>query len=178
MDLDEKLRAASPDKYGSNYDQHLLEQYRLYVEMTDRISHRRQNANGFGLSINTALFGIVGLVVSRCTPGQVLTLITAISVAGMLMCYAWYRLICSYRDLNTAKFKVIHAIEARLPIAPYAAEWLAAGEGQNPKLYKPFSHIELWIPRVFMMAYGAALLYSILMLIVQMAAGGHTLSTG
>ena len=167
MDLDEKLRAASPDKYGSNYHQHLLEQYRLYVEMTDRISHRRQNANGFGLSINTALFGIVGLVVSRCTPGQVLTLITAISVAGILMCYAWYRLICSYRDLNTAKFAVIHAIESRLPIAPYAAEWLAAGEGKNPKLYKPFSHIEIWIPRIFMLAYLAAMIYGAVMLIVQ-----------
>ncbi len=178
MNIEEKLRAASPEQYGDNYGAHLMEQYRLYVEMADRISHRRQTANGFGLSINTGLLGVVGLVASRCTPSQMLPMIAAIAVAGIVMSYGWYRLICSYRDLNTTKFAVIHAIEARLPIAPYAAEWLAVGEGQNPKLYKPFSHIEVWIPRVFMMAYGAALLYSVIMLIVQMAAGGGAVSTG
>lgn len=171
MNLDETLRSASPEQYGVNYGQHLLEQYRLYVEMTDRISHRRQTANGFGLSINTALLGIVGLVASRCTPSQVFTMIAVISVAGLLMSYGWYRLLCSYRDLNTAKFAVIHAIEKHLPIAPYAAEWLAAGEGKNPKLYKPFTHIEVGIPRIFMLAYLASLLYSVVMLIVQWCMG-------
>jgi len=85
MNLDEKLQSASPEKYGGNYGQHLLEQYTLYVEMADRISHRRQNANGFGLSINTAILGIVGLVASRCTPNQMFTMIAVISVAGMLI---------------------------------------------------------------------------------------------
>lgn len=167
MNLEERLGAASPESYGSNYAEHLLEQYKLYVEMADRISQRRQTANGFGLSINTALLGIVGFVVSRCTPHQVLAFIAVISVTGILMSYGWYRLLCSYRDLNTAKFAVIHAIESRLPIAPYAAEWLAAGEGKNSKLYKPFSHIEVWIPRVFILAYTIALTYSVAILVVQ-----------
>lgn len=83
------------------------------------------------------------------------------------MSYAWYRLLCSYRDLNTARFAVIHAIESRLPIAPYAAEWLAAGQGENPKLYKPFSHVEIWIPRLFMLGYLASLICSVVMLIVR-----------
>ena len=167
MNIDDKLQSISPEDYGDNYGQHLLEQYSLYVEMTDRISQRRQNANGFYLSINTALLGIVGFVASRCTPGQVFTMIAVISVAGMLMSYGWYRLLCSYRDLNTAKFAVIHAIEKQLPIAPYAAEWKAAGEGKSSKLYKPFTHIEIGIPRVFMLAYLASLLYSAVMLVVQ-----------
>jgi len=172
MNLEEKLQSASPEAYGSSYGQHLLEQYKLYVEMADRISQRRQNANGFGLSINTALLGIVGLVASRCPPGQMFTMITVISVAGMLMSYEWYQLLRSYRDLNTAKFAVIHAIEKHLPIAPYAAEWLAAGEGKNSKLYKPLTHIEVVIPRIFMLVYLASLLYSVVMLIVQWCMGG------
>jgi len=167
MNFEEKLRPVTPEQYGSNYDQHLLEQYKLYVEMADRISHRRQNANGFGLSINTALLGIVGLVASRCTRGQMFMTIAVISVVGMLMSYGWYRLLCSYRDLNTAKFRVIRFIESRLPIAPYVAEWQAAGEGKNPKLYKPFTHIEVGIPRIFILAYLVSLVYSIGMLIVQ-----------
>lgn len=167
MTLEDKLISATPEQYGNCHCEHMLEQYKLYVEMMDRISHRRQTANGFGLSINTALLGIVGLVAARCTPTQLYVMVTVIAVAGVLMCYAWYRLVRSYRDLNTAKFKVIHAIEARLPISPYAAEWLAAGEGKNAKLYKPFSHIEMWIPRIFMLAYLAAGAYSVVMLIVQ-----------
>lgn len=172
MNLEEQLRGASPEAYGSSYGEHLIEQYKLYVEMADRISHRRQSANGFGLSINTALLGIIGLVSGRCSPDQVFAMIAVISVAGALVSFGWYRLLCSYRDLNTAKFAVIHAIESRLPIAPYAAEWLAAGEGKNPKLYKPFSHIEVWIPRVFMLAYAVALVYAVVMLIIHWSSGG------
>lgn len=167
MTLEEKLRVLSREDYGASYGQHLLEQYKLYVEMADRISQRRQIANGFCLSINTAMLGIVGLAASRCTPGQVFVMIGVISLAGILTTYGWYRLLCSYRDLNTAKFAVIHAIEAHLPIAPYAAEWVAAGEGKNPRFYKPFSHIEVWIPRVFMVVYVVALIYCIVALIVQ-----------
>jgi hypothetical protein len=39
----------------------------------------------------------------------------------------WYRLVRSYKDLNSAKFKVIHEIEKSLPISPYDAEWEAVG---------------------------------------------------
>lgn len=178
MNMEEKLRSASPGSYGSDYGQHLLEQYKLYVEMADRISHRRQSANGFCLSINTALLGILGLVATRCTYVQVLTMIALISVTGALMSYGWYRLLRSYRDLNTAKFKVIHAIESRLPIMPYAAEWIAVGGGKNAKLYKPFSHIEIWIPRLFMGAYTIAFLYGVTALTVQAwTIGLHTAAT-
>ncbi|MEO0973262.1 MAG: hypothetical protein AAFX85_09215, partial [Pseudomonadota bacterium] len=34
----------------------MLEQYKLYVEMTDRISQRRGAANTFFLTLNTAVF--------------------------------------------------------------------------------------------------------------------------
>ena len=36
MNIDETLRSASPEQYGGNYGEHLLEQYKLYVEMADR----------------------------------------------------------------------------------------------------------------------------------------------
>jgi|LDZU01.1.fsa_nt_gi hypothetical protein len=167
MNIEERLLTASLDTYGENYREHLLEQYKLYVEMSDRISQRRQNANVFSLSINTALLGIVGLVTSQGTDGQVLTMIAAISIAGFLTSFGWYRLLRSYRDLNTAKFAVIHAIESYLPIAPYNAEWLAVGEGKDPRIYRPFSYIEVWIPHIFMLFYGAAIIYSLLLLIAR-----------
>ncbi|CAD7855405.1 MAG: hypothetical protein [Olavius algarvensis Gamma 1 endosymbiont] len=70
----------------------------------------------------------------------------------------WYRLVRSYRDLNSTKYKVIHEIEKSLPISPYDAEWEAVGRGEDPKLYSPFTHIEVFIPWVFIVLYFVAFL--------------------
>ena len=77
----------------------------------------------------------------------------AAALAGCVLSFTWYRLIRSYRDLNTAKFRVIHAIENRLPLQAYRAEWLAVGEGHRPDLYLPFTHIETKVPWAFMALY-------------------------
>ncbi len=137
--------------YATNEKQqaHLLDQYKLYVEMADRISARRQTANSYFLSINTALVGFVGYITSK-ESGDYYWLLP---VAGVALSYLWYRLIRSYRDLNTAKFKVIHEIEKALPLSPYDAEWEAIGRGEQPKLYKPFTHIETGVPWVFILLH-------------------------
>ena len=70
-------------------------------------------------------------------------------MAGVL-CYLWYRMVRSYRDLNSAKFKVIHAIERQLPLRPYDAEWESVERGKNPKLYLPFTHVEGVVPWLFL----------------------------
>lgn len=72
-----------------------------------------------------------------------------LGIAGISVCFLWSRLIRSYKDLNSAKFKVIHVIEKRLPLSPYDAEWIAMGEGKNPDLYKPVTHIEIAVPWIF-----------------------------
>src|SRR3989442_10768421 len=48
------LKAAAPTSEAA------LEQYKLYVEMADRISARRQTANEFFLSVNTAIVALLG----------------------------------------------------------------------------------------------------------------------
>jgi hypothetical protein len=76
-----------------------------------------------------------------------------LAAGGMALSVLWEALITSYRNLNTAKFKVIHMIEERLPISPYEAEWIAMEEGKNPKLYRPISHIEQGVPYIFMVLH-------------------------
>jgi hypothetical protein len=128
-----------------DYQAHLLEQYKLYVGMADKISERRQSANSYFLSLNTALLGFVGYItLNNCNEFMWL-----MGVAGCTLSYFWYRLIRSYRDLNTAKFLVVHKIEKKLPLNPYDAEWEAMGRGENSKLYKPITHIEIGVPWVF-----------------------------
>jgi hypothetical protein len=64
----------------------------------------------------------------------------------------WHRIITSYRDLNTVKFKVIHELEREMPAALYDYEWQKAEEGRG-KAYHPLTHLERWVPVVFMLLY-------------------------
>lgn len=138
-----------------------FEQYKLYVEMTDRISSRRQNANSFFLSINTAIVALVSYVQLGNIDSEIFKLHWIIAISGIFVSYMWYRLIRSYRDLNSAKFKVIHHIEQILPLRPYDAEWLAVGLGKNPKLFLPFTHIEIGIPWMFILIHLIVLIVTI-----------------
>lgn len=131
---------------NEKYQSHLLDQYKLYVEMADRVSARRQSANSYFLSVNSAILAFVGYVTSKDSSDYLWLL----GISGVTLSYLWFRLIRSYRDLNTAKFEVIHAIEKRIPISPYNAEWEAMGRGKDPRLYKPISHIESGVPWVFL----------------------------
>lgn len=133
-----------------------LEQYRLYVEMTDRISARRQTANSFFLALNSAIISLGGYAVVKQGTTVPDALIWLTSASGVLLSGLWLRLILSYRDLNTRKFLVIHAMERTLPFRPYDAEWEAVGRGTNRLFYLPFTHIELWIPVAFMVLHIAA----------------------
>jgi hypothetical protein len=160
IDLDKSLYRIPPDKYGAEYQNHLLEQYKLYVQMADKISERRQSANSFFLTVNTALIAFLGLVASPNVGGDAgvaasppLPWVLVVSAAGVALCYSWFRLVRSYKDLNSGKFKVVHAIESRLPASPYDAEWEAVGRGEDPMLYLPFTHVEIWIPWVFAALY-------------------------
>jgi len=131
----------------------LLEQYKLYVEMADRVSARRGSANTFFLTLNTTAVTAIGLLWSGHLRES--KWILAFLFVGLLIeCVAWFWLLRSYRQLNSAKYAVVGALEERLPASPYwSAEWMALGEGRDPARYWPLSHIEQWIPSLFAIIY-------------------------
>lgn len=158
MPLEDKLFRVSPNGYGEAYQAHLLEQYKMFVESADRISQRRQEANKFFLTINTALLAVLGGILGCDSQSLGLWLFLPVAAAGLVLCYVWYRLVLSYKGLNAGKFEVIHAIEKELPLALFDAEWRQIGKGNDPKKYKPFSEIETWIPWIFAAFYGAMII--------------------
>ncbi len=135
---------------GVSDSSHLIEQYKLYVEMADRISQRRGMTNTFFLTFNTAIVAaLAGLF--QHMPSNISV---AIYLAASIMAVTWAFLLRSYRNLNTAKFKVIGELEKRLPAQTYyAAEWMALGEGKDYKKYIPLSVIETIVPFVFFIIY-------------------------
>jgi hypothetical protein len=154
------LFTEKPNEYSDEkFQDHLLEQYKLYIEMTDRISQRRQSANTWFLTINTALLTAIGAFLTKEAAANVITtdisiaVLLVISFAGGLNCLLWWRLIVSYKQMNSGKFSVIHEIENKLPLKIYDAEWEALGRGEDSSLYQPFTHIEQLVPLVFGLLY-------------------------
>jgi hypothetical protein len=165
LDKDElRLFETKPESYGSKYKDDLFEQYKLYVEMADRVSERRSKANNFFLAANTLLVSIFGAIVAIDPLSTTLkgfgSLIFALS--GIAFSFAWLYIVKSYSQLNSGKFKIIHTVEENLPLALYRAEWTALGEGRNPKLYRPLTEIEIYAPLTFVLIYMAIIVLNIL----------------
>jgi hypothetical protein len=130
------------------YQEAIFEQYKLCVEMADRVSARRGVANGFFLSLNTAVLTAAGVLWSHLTTSAWLLLFPLAVL--LVQTGAWFWLIRSYRQLNTAKYVVVGAMEERLPASPYwRAEWNALGEGKSKARYWPLTHLEQWVPVIF-----------------------------
>jgi hypothetical protein len=141
--------------YGGDdkYRAAILDQYKMYVEMADRVSSRRGLTNTFFLTLNTLVFSLFGVFWKDRPddlPGLALALLLAVALAE---CAAWWTIVRSYRQLNAGKYKVV-LLEERLPASPYwSAEWKALGEGEDPALYLPLTHVEQWVPVIFAAVY-------------------------
>ena len=164
------LLRASEDGYGDLYRQHLFDQYRLVVEMADRLSARRMQANTFFLAVNTGLLTVLANLVKDGLISGIAGALPLIAV--LVLCYGWWRIVGSYRQLSSGKHAVILEIETLLPAAPYAAEWAVLGEGRDPRRYLPLTHVETWVPRLF------ALLYLLLLLAVLLGGQGPAAGGG
>ena len=141
--------------YGVHHGPHLLEQYKMYVQLADKISDRRHIANAFFISINTALVTILGTLKLKESTWIGPAWHAIVAMAGGVLCWTWYQTLRSYQNLNRGKFAVIHEIEQRLPIRPYDAEWATLGHGKLPEVYKPFTRVEQIVPGVFACLYFA-----------------------
>lgn len=137
-----------------------MELYKLAVEMADRMSARRGNANAFFVTVNTALLAFLGLAE--------LTVAWPVVAGGVVISLTWALLIKSYRNLNTAKFETINAAEARLPIKVFSDEWrivkreppeswLPKGVRKLLTRYVEFTIVEMIVPFVFAAIYLAVL---------------------
>ncbi len=151
--LEKKLFVSTNEKYGDRYIEHLLEQYKAYINSAEKISDRRQKSNEFFLTLNSALVALLGFITIKTNGGEINYLPFLFSVSGIIICYLWYRMVYSYKCLNSGKFKVIHAIERRLPLALYDTEWEALDRGKNKKVYWSFSHLESFVPWIFIVIY-------------------------
>lgn len=148
----DELAATDHDRYQAI----LLEQYKLYVELADRVTGRRALANTFFLTLNTGIFALVG-VFWKDQPSQASEWSLVVMVPILLaQCLTWFWVVRSHRQLNSGKWAVVGALEARLPASPWwNGEWVALGKGEDPARYWPLTHVEQFVPVLFALAYVA-----------------------
>ena len=140
---------------GTTPPKTILELYKLYIEMADRISQRREVANNYLFAINTILISLMALSLSffikANDTGLDLTLyaILAVSIIGCINCRVWYILIKSYQSTNNAKFKVITSMEEIIGYKPYSTERKHLDE----QIYIRFKNVESSMPLSFFVGY-------------------------
>lgn len=117
----------------------VLELYKLAVEAADRTSARRGTANAFFLAVQTALTGFAAAL-----PAANAFAATAVYLAALLLCAAWWVQLRTYSDLNRAKFATITKLEATLPAALFTDEW-----ANRPHGYIDLGLAERVIPYLF-----------------------------
>ena len=150
------------EEYGERFHEHLLEQYKLYVEMADRISNRRAQTNRFYISLLSGLLALLSIAVGRNLFSDFQTIVfSVISVLGLTLCSLWNINIRSYRQLNSGKFKVIHELEQHLPFPCYDREWEILEEGKKAKKYLQLTRVEQYVPFILAIPYILLLLYSL-----------------
>ncbi len=160
----------SKEIYGENYQEHLLEQYKLYVEMMDRISARRVQTNSFYISLLSGLLALLSLVGNkdisnfRNTDFQYIAILV-LAILGMILCFVWYINIHSYKHLNSIKFKVINEMEEHMPFSCYDREWKILKTNKKYQGYLTQTQIEKYIPVFLAIPYIGLFIYFLFSLI-------------
>jgi hypothetical protein len=142
------INFTNTDYPNTEKTEHILEQYKMYVESAEKVSDRRSNLNTFYLSLTTTVAGVIGYLKANEIDNSEY-LVIGISISAILICIYWVNLLENYRKLNSGKFKVIHEIEKELPLNLFKYEWEKLGKGNDPKLYKKLSNVEKVIPLIF-----------------------------
>lgn len=119
-------------------DELLLQQWKLCVEMADKISQRRSLLNNLFTTIN---LGMVSIYFSLSFYSQI-----AVTAFVVIINYVWRQNIKSYKLLNSAKFKVILEMEKKLPCQAFCDEWNFLKIDDE---YNDLTDIEEWLPVVF-----------------------------
>lgn len=112
--------------------------------MADRVSARRMTANGFFLTLNSTLLTFLGLMYGKLADDKRAVLVF-MSAVGIILAFAWFFTILSYKKLNKAKYDVINKIEEDLPYQIFLDEWNILKPAKSEKDDDPLGWRKHWV---------------------------------
>ena len=140
---------------NEQYNSMLIEQYRMYVESTDRTNFRRIVINLFFLVMNLVIVGIVALAINNNldkTDQPSLTMLGVPYFACLVSCYAWWKTIRFFRHHVQIKSAIVPSLEKRMPSRVWLTEeYIAEKKGS----FRPIRMLEIYMPFIFAGIYTA-----------------------
>ncbi len=82
-----------------------LEQYKIFIESTEKNSDRRINQNNIYLTINLAFVSYI------CTQNLDFKHNLVVLIVGLIICAIWFLTIVNYSKRNKVKFDIINESE-------------------------------------------------------------------
>jgi hypothetical protein len=120
---------------GTNFDDAgkrsgLSEQYKVLASHVEKMSERRQTANNFFLSLNSAIFAGMGLLAKESLAEVdhpfamkgIFAIVLVLAIVGLVICKGWTSIIKAHRQLNLANMSILQMMEKHLPAAIFSAQ--------------------------------------------------------
>ncbi|MCB9337590.1 MAG: hypothetical protein H6577_05650 [Lewinellaceae bacterium] len=141
-----------------NEKNELLEIYKIHVELIDRVSQRRGTLNQFYISLLSGLIGIIAFTVKDNALGKYeKTTFMVVGLLGIIISILWIAQIHSYKQINSAKFKVIDKIEEKLVFPFFREEWMVL---KSKKRYNTLTNLEKIAPVILLILFVILFIYS------------------
>jgi hypothetical protein len=124
-----------------------LEQYKIMVSSTEKVTDSRLKVNNLFLTVSSTIISI-GFVLGKTFGFTIPVLIgmLVLTALALLISNSWKKLINSYALLNKGKFRVIDKIEKQLRTNMFEDEWEILTQDIK---YKPNSETEKDIVKYF-----------------------------
>lgn len=127
----------------------LLEQYKIMVGSTEKVTDQRQKANAFFLTVVTSLISI-SILIGKAFEFTFIAMVffIALTVLNLIIIDFWGKMILSYGKLNKGKFVLIFELEQKLRANLFEREWEILTNKDNIN-YEPNTETELKVVSLF-----------------------------
>jgi hypothetical protein len=157
LDLNQILNT----NYETDHKDLLLEQYKMYVEMHDRISARRNQVNSFFISLLSGLLAIFSIASNQDQMVKFPLIGLVVGFLGSILCILWNFNIRAYRRLVERKIQIILEMEEFLPFYCYNKESHLREQDLTEKTYLRPTSIEQCVSFIFGIVYIVLMIYSL-----------------
>ena len=128
------------------FNANLIEQYKLACAAADNVSARREGANRYLITLNTAITALYGF---QATGSANPYLLIPLAIAGLIAATLSFGIVRSHRNLNQKKFNIILALEKLLPARIYGEEWDQLKKTKGLGTYLELTNLERIIYGLF-----------------------------
>ena len=107
---------------NDNYNNSIMEQYKLYAQILDEHHNRFMNTIKFFISIQFIfLSGFLVIIKNEVEIGKFG--IVMLLLSALFICVVWFMISKSHYKLTTAKHETLEDMESYLPLKPFSYEW-------------------------------------------------------